>query len=412
MTQKSAILIITEDSPRSNSPAGERVRHLASASSSFFNKVIVLALGTSRFSDERERESEFLLYEFKWSRVLPYPIMAVFDPIKVIALFMNGLILSKRYKASRVLASMPPIETGVSAWLLARICQMKLAIDLNDDWESALRVQLKGHFPTELMKPVSWITGKIYSFSANMLVVTPTLAKIVRERKIETNLILAPNGADTSMFLQRNLKERERMKSKFSLPEDKILVAYCGSGVVPYYRLDVLLSSVRLLPNEIKGRIFFIFFLNNGEERLTGLKERLNIPDNLVEIRAPLPRAELANVLAACDVGLVPFDDRQYLRYATSTKVYEYLSSGLYVVASGPKGGELNSLFLSNSELGLFISPNVQDFVHVFEKIILKGKDLFKDAARNARNEFVRQNFNWKENMAKAVKVLSTNLLD
>lgn len=385
---------------------------MASAISMLFEKVIVVALGDSKNIDRQKNESSFLLYEVHLSRGLPYPLMALFDPIKAGFLFTTAFILSYRYKTKSILALMPPLEVGVSALLLAKLFRVKFTIDLNDDWESALRIQLRGHSPIRLMAPVSWISTRIYSYSSNLLVVTPTLARSIRQRRIKTNIVLAPNGADTSIFLQRDLKERERLKSKYLLPKDKTLVVYCGSGVVPYYRLDLVLSSAKLLPNAIKERIFFIFFLNNGEKHLTQLKEKLNIPDNLVEIRAPLPRTDLADVLAACDVGLVPFDDKQYLLYATSTKVYEYLSSGLYVVASGPKNGELNSIFSSDSGLGLFISPHVQDFVHAFEQITLKGEDSFKDVPRNVRSEFVRRNYDWKNNMAKVIRILSTKLRD
>ncbi len=405
---KPALLIIAEHPPESYSPAGERARHMALASRRFFGKTIVL---TSRKVKRHEKGcvgSRVLLYNTGIARSIPFPLSALFDPIKLLAFFVHGLILSTRYKPSHILASMPPIETGASAWFLSRLLRKRLVIDYMDDWESSMKTLLTKYIPERLMKPVFKLANSIYSVSTVILVVTPTLANIVRHRIRNPTLVLTPNGADISMFSCKDAKSKRKIRLKHSIPLDRIVLLYCGSAN-PYYRLDRVLLSAKLLPNDVKEKTFFVFYLYSGIERYGRLKTLLSIPDDLAEIRGPLPRSDLSEVMAACDVGLVPFDDEPFLLYAMSTKLYEYISAGLYVIGSGPSGGELQSFFSQNLECGRFVRPRVDDFVRIFHQTI-NSDDLFDDDSRNSRHSFIAQNYDSKKIMPRTMAFLSTGV--
>jgi len=226
-------------------------------------------------------------------------------------------------------------------------------------------------------------------------------------RGVNTHMVFAPNGADTSVFLPQGDEIRGQIRLKYALPRDKVVVVYCGSGVNPYYRLDLLLFSVRSLPDEVKEKSFFVFYVYNGIEYLKVLKDKLGISDSVVEIRDPLPRAVLAEVLAACDVGLVPFDDKPYLLCARSSKLYEYLSAGLYVISSGPEGGELDRFFSARPDLGLFTLPRVGDFVHVFSRVVKRMNGLFDEDYRALRHSFIKENYDRKKIMKKTMKAIA-----
>jgi len=409
MKPKTGLLIITEDSPESYSPAGERVRHMALASCSFFGKVIVLASrGTNRQSG-RGVTSKALLYEVSLAVRMPFPISAYFDPLKLLMFVAMGFRLLKRYKPRFVLASMPPLEVGVSAWFLAKLSHVELIIDLRDDWESSVGSQITRYISMELVKPLFMLANKIYSFSIGIFAVTKTIANTIRRRGVNTPIFLVPNGADTSVFLSQSERVRSETRLKYALPQDKIVITYCGSGINPYYRLDRILLSVKALPNEVKKRIFLIFFLYNGVKGLTRLRLRLGVSEDLVEIRGPLHRSNLAEVLAACDMGLVPFDEKPYLLCARSTKLYEYLSTGLYVISSGPRGGELDSFFSNNPYLGLFTRPSVEDFVHVLSQVVKESGRLFGDDYRRLRRSFIMENYDRRKTMMGAIKKISVD---
>ena len=412
MKPKSACLIITEDSPESYSPAGERIRHMASAGGSVFSKVVILTLRGTRKAKKQETRAPVSLYTINFSRAMLFPISAFLDPVKLFVFLVHGFMLCKRYEPFCIVASMPPLETGASAWFLAKFLNIRLIVDLRDDWESALGSQLARFIPhRRLLKPLFKVAARMYSFSSGILVITSTLAAIIRNRGINTPIFLSPNGADTSLFFPRNDEVRGRIRMKYGLPEDKVIFIYCGSGLNPYYRLDLVLLSLRSLPNDVKKKIFSVFYLYNGIEYLRKSKSRLKIADNLIEIRDPLPRYGVAEIMAACDVGLVPFDDKAYLQYATSSKIHEYMSTGLYVIGSGPKGGELSAFLSQDPKQGLFIQPSQEGFTHAFSEVIGNAESLFNSNHRNTRYAFTRRNYDRQKIMRRTMKMLYTNLV-
>ena len=411
MKSEPTFLIMSQDSPESYSPAGERIRHLASASSSIFRKVFILTLGDMKKQPEHRVDSGFFLFSINPTKRMPFPISAVFDPIRFLMFSVRGYLLSRHCKPSYVLASMPPFEIGASAYFLAKLLGIKLIVDLRDDWEAATSSQLTRYVPLRLISPLFKLATKIYSFSTGILAITPTLVNTIHQRGIETPVILAPNGADTSVFFPRSDDARRRIRSRYALPEDRVVMVYCGSGVNPYYRLDLIILCLRSLPTYVKKRLFVLFYVYNGLDYLNDLKDKLGIPDDLIEIRGPLPRSELAELMAACDIGLVPFDDKPYLLYATSTKVFEYLSVGLYVISTGPKGGELDSFFASNPILGLLVPPTVENLVHVFSEVVKSADEQINKRCTNLRHLFIKENFDRKTVMLKAIQTLRNDVL-
>lgn len=236
--------------------------------------------------------------------------------------------------------------------------------------------------------------------------VTQTIADTIRKRGITTQTVLVPNGADTSVFVPKNKSFRTKIRTKYDLPLDKVIIIYCGSGTISYYRLDHILASIGFLSKEVKEKIYIVFYVYNGSDKLRQMQNKLGIGNNILEIRNPLPRRCLAEVLSSCDVGLLPFDDAEYLLCARSTKLYEYLSSGLYVISSGPKGGELDELFSANPNLGLFILPNTKNFALYINRMLKKKEYFFSDTLRKLRHTFIKENYDRRSIMETAMKYL------
>jgi len=403
------VLIVTEDSPESHSPAGERIRHLASAVGSISGRSIIVALGASKKQKRMRVSARTLLYDINLRMRLPYPVSAFFDPMKFLLFLTYGLLLSLRYSSSLIIASMPPWETGLSSWVVAKLLRRKLVIDLRDDWESAaMESRIAGYVPAELIMLRSRIAKFMYSFSSTILAITPTLANGIRRRGINPTIVLAPNGADTSKFYPRSEEMRKRIRSTHGLPTKRIIILYCGSGMNPYYRLDLVLASLKSLPGSVRERTFFAFYVYNGMESLRKLKDHLGLPDRLIEIRKALSRDKIAEVMSACDIGVVPFDDKPYLLYATSTKVYEYVSSGLYVVCSGPNGGELDLMVSSEPNNGVFVSPKVEDLVEAISNSVGSLEYLFSNNRRSLRYTYINENYDRQKTMVTAVEKLVT----
>ena len=409
-TRGQTLLIITEHPPKSYSPSGERILHAALAGGSVFESVNVLSLRGGKKRDyqgqSERRDSRVSLKAVNFVRGMLYPLVDIFDPIKFLVLLVHGFTMSKRYKPPYIFASMPPLETGLTAWLLSKRKGSTLVIDLRDDWESAVGTQLRRFFPRLIFRVLATITNKIYSSAFVIFVATQTIADTVRKRGVTTQFVLVPNGADTSVFVPKSESLRMKIRRKYNLPLDKVVAVYCGSGTILYYRLDHILASVRFLSQEVKDRIYMVFYVYNGFEELKQMQKELGIEGNVLEVRGPLPRKCLAEVLSSCDVGLLPFGDDAYLLCARSAKLYEYLSSGLYVISSGPKGGELDELFSGDPTLGMFVYPSAKDFALSVSDILRKGEYLFSDGLRKSRHSFIRKDYDRRNIMETAMKDL------
>jgi len=402
----SVFLIITEDSPGSYSPAGERVRNMALVFGSTPRKAVVLALGSIEKGKKHRPDSSALLYSVRLLRATPYPISAFLDTVKLLVLLVHGFILGRRYKPSYIVGVMPPFETGASSWLLSKFLGIRLVIDLMDDWEASVEWNLTHYIPLKLWKLLFNIATYIYSSATCILAVTSIIAETVRRRDVHAPIVLVPEGADTSIFFPRKKAVRDKIRLSHGLPKNRIVVVYSGS-ITQYYRLDLIVKSAESLPDNMKEKFFFLFYLYRGVEHIKNMKKQLRLSDDMVDVRGPLPRRKLSEVLAACDVGLVPFDDKKYLLCARSTKLYEYLSTGLYVISSGPEGGELDSFFSQHPDCGTFVPPRVEDFARIFPQIVENTASLFGDKCRNSRLLFIRENHDRKKIMGKAVAYLS-----
>ena len=413
--RKQTLLIITEHPPMSYRPAGERILHTALAGNSAFESVIVFSLRGVRKRDRQEKTgcehpSETLLYAVKFARGMLYPLAALFDPIKFVVLFVYGFMLCRRYKPLCILSSMPPFETGASAWLLSKFGTSTLVIDLRDDWESAVRARFGRYFPSVIFNFIEKIASRVYSDAFVIFAATQTIANTVQGRGVATQTLLVPNGADTSVFIPRDESARKKIRMKYNFPLDKVIIVYCGTGTISYYRLDLIFSSLNSLPKQVKNKIYIIFYVYDGLSRLKRMLSKLRVADNILEIRNPLPRKSLAEALASCDVGLVPFDDKAYLLCARSTKLYEYLSCGLYVISSGPEGGELDAFFSVNPALGSFVRPDSENFALSFRYSLDSTENLFSDNFRKLRHSFIKRNHDRKSIMKTTMKALLERL--
>jgi glycosyltransferase involved in cell wall biosynthesis len=260
--------------------------------------------------------------------------------------------------------------------------------------------------PKALFAPLFSLARKIYSSSIGMFVVTKRLATTISCRGIHTLKVYAPNGADTALFFPRlDTEARKILRLKYSLPIDKIVMVYAGSGLTSYSRLDFPLLAMSALHAKNEKKAFLTLYVTGGADHLRKQIGDLKMPSDLVEVHEALPRERLAEILSACDVGLVPLDDLQFLHYATSTKLYEYLSAGLYVVGSGPKNGELDATLSERPYLGSFIRPTVWDFVHSF--LHLNGsEEILSDYQRSRRHLFIREHYDRQKTMELAWKNL------
>jgi glycosyltransferase involved in cell wall biosynthesis len=156
-----------------------------------------------------------------------------------------------------------------------------------------------------------------------VLASAPTLAE--RLRAISTNVLYAPNVADTDLFSQA-LQEGPIDPAVAALEQPRVVF----TGAIATTKLDVPLIS-----ELARARPLWSFALVGpigvGDPRadVSALHAEPNI--HLLGGRS---YQELPSVLRAADVGLIPYARNELTGSIFPMKVYEYLAAGLPVVAT------------------------------------------------------------------------------
>ena len=99
-----------------------------------------------------------------------------------------------------VLATMPPLFLGVTAWLAARRHGAPLVLDCRDDWPAAAVAlgEMRAGFATRVLEGLARFLQRR---AARVLAVTPGMLRAFERAGLDAGrLVLVTNGADTDLF--------------------------------------------------------------------------------------------------------------------------------------------------------------------------------------------------------------------
>jgi glycosyltransferase involved in cell wall biosynthesis len=156
-----------------------------------------------------------------------------------------------------------------------------------------------------------------------VLASAPALAK--RLRKISSNVLDAPNVADTELF-SLALEPGALDPEMAALPTPRIV--FTGAIVAVKLDLPMLAELARLRPS---WSFALVGPIGPGEPR-TDLSAITAEPN--IHLLGPRTYAELPDVLRAADAGVIPYARNALTESIFPMKVYEYLAAGLPVVAT------------------------------------------------------------------------------
>lgn len=100
------------------------------------------------------------------------------------------------------------------------------------------------------------------------------------------------------------------------------------------YGLDLVLQAMDLVRHQIPG--IHLTIIGHGEhlKTLERMADELNLRENLVQFRPAVPAEQLPPLIAAADVGVVPYRDDVFTDSLLPTKLMEYAALGLPAIAA------------------------------------------------------------------------------
>jgi len=259
-----------------------------------------------------------------WSRLMPYATFNVSGFLGALWTRLRGA------RIDVIAATSPPIPAMTFLAPLSLLLRAPLVLDLRDIWPDLglhMGVLREGSLETR----VTGMVERLLLRRARRCAVTAEgdrdnlLAKGVPANHV----LLVPNGADTEQFTPDGALPREERLRRFG-GRDGFSVIYAGSFNFAMNDMELLADIARDIANT---RPQYTLYLAGAGRALPTIKEAVRSSQNpdAVCFIDPLPHAELAPLVASCDVGIVPLRNVPDTGGNVPVKMFEYWAAGLPV---------------------------------------------------------------------------------
>ncbi|MCW4029669.1 MAG: glycosyltransferase family 4 protein [Candidatus Bathyarchaeota archaeon] len=302
--------------------------------------------------------------------------------LNCVSSFFSSFFFLGIKKPDVVVISVPPGDVGIGALAACKLLRIKNVMDYRDEWENFSINNSNGinKFFYSMVKKTAF---SMYLKSNLMVVVTKIYYEQMRGNGISKVKIL-PNGADIKTF---------KPLPTFASSDKKLNLIYSG-GIGSYYRLDVVLKSVKRLINGCYDVQLFI--AGQGDtNKVIELAKELSISNKIIYLGVISEKQKLNDLISSADVGIIPYDDNPLWKNSLPAKFFEYCACGKPVVATAYPDSLLARIIRDN-EIGFVVDPlNDEELANVLSKFVA-DVSLRKTAGHNAEI-FVKNNFDRKK---------------
>jgi len=280
-----------------------------------------------------------------------------------LSLLVATMILILRPKI--VILSVPEVHPVIATYLGCVLTKSKLIIDIRDPEEVIIIHKYRQGFSGLIARIFKEVHYSIYRRASAITGVTRTLVSTLANM-IRRTVHLVPNGADLEIF-----KPIDKVKARgiLGLDQDYFLIVYIGSLTTRgYYDVLPVLKAIRKVRERTKintklvvaGPIFY-----DSEKIVEEFRDVLCYM-GILDVK------DIITLLSACDVGIVPRIKDPIYNYSIPIKFYEYVATGLPVIAVANKESELAKIVEEN-KLGFICEP--EDKVCLENTIIALATD-------------------------------------
>jgi len=239
----------------------------------------------------------------------------------------------------------PPIFQAVTAWALARIKCVPFLLEVRDLWPAfAIAIGVLRSRP--LIAASEWLERFLYRHADRIMLNSPGFLAHVLARGGH-DIEVVPNGADASMFDPASDGIEFRKQHKLV---DKFVVLYAGA-----HGLSNDLGMVLQAADQLRAdKKIAIVLLGDGKDKQTLQNEAAKMKlDNVIFV-SPLPKAQMAQALAAADACLAILKPLKLYATVYPNKVFDYLAAGRPVLLA--IDGPIRAV-VEQAGAGVFVPP-------------------------------------------------------
>ena len=401
LDRRESIIIITGHYPPPENAAGYRLKAMVKVLRTY-TKYRIMVIDLAR------RDIEYYTGEYEETVFSPRQAISASSPYYIINRLRDLIHLGKIYetianfisklyiKPVLIISTVPPGDSVKIGYKIARKYQAKFVIDfhdLTDEWRLAedklIGFMYKAYFDKYVYKIAK---------NADLIITTTEFAASFLERKLKTrNIVIIHNGVDTTEFNQAYLNQINKRKRD-------LLFIFVGNLNWKYHRLDSFIKAIKIL--KLTGIDIKLIVVGKGKYKsiYEKLVLKLNIADN-VKFTGFVSRSTLLNLYGKADFGVVcrPATDNVWIYSSDRITLYEYLASGLPVLAYGPKYTYIEYI-IKKYNLGLYIES---DNPYIISNTLMSNVELLSKIKPSHIRKYAIKYRDWNKIMIKLPKILS-----
>jgi len=299
-----------------------------------------------------------------------------------------------------IVISVPRGDTAFGSCFVALALRKKIIIDYRDEWEDYLINNAKTDNYKRLYNSLKKRMTNFYMKSNHVITTTEAILHNLSKRGIR-NVKLIPNGADIKIFKPY---EKVKLRQLLGFDENDFIFVYSGA-IAPYYRVDLVVRAIAGLIQRKQNVKLLLVGRETYDKKLQNLIKKIGIQNNIINLGEVMEKVELAKILSASDVGIIPYDANPLWKNAIPAKSLEYFACGLPAVATVYPDSILGKL-ISENQIGLTAEPeNVADLSSTLEKIY--NDQLFVQEAQQRACKLIQERFDRNKIALEFIKLLN-----
>lgn len=297
-------------------------------------------------------------------------ILSIFDvPLSIMTLTILLLVLRPKL----LIISVPghKILTPIGAYIGGKVSRAKIIFDYRDEWEDVVPDAKLLKFALKLVKR---LMSFFYINSDIVLVNSPKFISGLKKRGI-TKIKLIFTGTDVEAVKPYN---NELARKTLGLPSDAFIIVHNGL-IGGCYRLDIVINALSKIK---ENTILLIIGTGPDIKSVLRLAKKIGVRVHYFGVRNDA--MEIAKMLSAADVGIIPYDANPLWKNTIPTKFFEYCACGLSLIATAHDDSLIAELIKEN-QIGVTSPPLNEEKLADALYWIFQNKEFRETAGKNAR---------------------------
>lgn len=229
-----------------------------------------------------------------------------------------------------VFATSTPLTIGIPGMIASRWHRVPLVFEVRDLWpEAPLQMGALRH--PALILAARWLERTIYRHSRHIIALSPGMRQGILDTGVPPEKVsVIPNAADLALF--HPLRDGRCWRERLGHPP--FLALYFGT-MGEANDLQQVIEAARILQSQGRDDILIVL-AGQGRQRPQLEEKTRDYQLRNVRFLDPLPKTEVADLVAAADVCLTIFKAVPVLATCSPNKLFDALAAGKAVIVNTP----------------------------------------------------------------------------